>query len=153
MASTQHGPDANASVVVARDDSGNVAILSAPFPQYGGEYVFLPGGRQEPGENAEECARRELAEEAGVSAESWRHLGTYAVSLNGPAQLSLYLAEDLTVGEQQLTDTEVDFKLAWWPMDDAIQAADEGRYLLPGGPLALLLADRAIRQRQAELKE
>ncbi|OEJ57189.1 NTP pyrophosphohydrolase [Streptomyces agglomeratus] len=144
-APTQHGPDAHASVVVARDESGHVAILSAPFPQYGGEYVFLPGGRQEPGENAEECARRELAEEAGVCAERWRHLGTYAVSLNGPARLALYLAEGLTVGEQQLRDTEVDFKLMWWPMEDAIRAAEEERFLLPGGPLALLLANRIIR--------
>ncbi|MEU0744780.1 NUDIX hydrolase [Streptomyces sp. NPDC006134] len=141
---SQHGPDTNASVVVARDRDGNVAILSADFPQYGGEYLFLPGGRQEPGESDEECARRELAEEAGVTAARWRHLGTYAISLNGPARLALYLAEGLTVGQQQLTETEADFKLMWWPLDDAIKAAQEGHFLLPGGPLALLLAARII---------
>lgn len=31
----------------------------------------------------------------------------------------------------------------WWPMQEAIQAATEGRFLLQGGPLALLLAERA----------
>lgn len=30
----------------------------------------------------------------------------------------------------------------WWPMDDAIKAIGEGRFLLPGGPLALLLAQK-----------
>jgi ADP-ribose pyrophosphatase len=32
----------------------------------------------------------------------------------------------------------------WWPMPDAIRAATEGRFLLQGGPLALLLAQQAI---------
>ncbi|MFE2555554.1 NUDIX hydrolase [Streptomyces sp. NPDC059352] len=145
---SHHGPDAHASVIVARDVQGNVAVLSARFPQHGGgEYLFLPGGRQEPGETPEQCARRELREEAGVTAETWRHLGTYAITLHSPARLSLYLAEGLNLGPQELTDTEVDFKLNWWPLVDAITGAAEGRFLLPGGPLALLLAEREIAQR------
>ncbi len=32
----------------------------------------------------------------------------------------------------------------WWPMADAIQAVAEGRFLLQGGPLALLLAQQVI---------
>ncbi|MFF8317344.1 NUDIX hydrolase [Streptomyces bobili] len=148
MTTEHHGPDAHASVAVARDAQGNVAVLSARFPQHGdGEYVFLPGGRQEPGETAEDCARRELREEAGVTAGTWHHLGTYAITLDSPARISLYLAEGLALGPQELTDTEADFKLSWWPLGEAIAAATEGRFLLPGGPLALLLAERVITQR------
>ncbi len=58
--------------------------------------------------------------------------------------MHLYLAEGLTLGPQELTPTEAGFKLSWWPMTDAITAAAEGRFLLPGGPLALLLAQRRI---------
>ncbi|MGW6454932.1 NUDIX domain-containing protein [Streptomyces sp. NPDC055078] len=54
------GPVLDASVVVARDADGLVAVLSADFPGHGGEYLFLPGGRREPGEDTEDCARREL---------------------------------------------------------------------------------------------
>jgi ADP-ribose pyrophosphatase len=46
------------------------------------------------------------------------------------------------VRPQELTPTEEDFKLARWPMSDAITAASNGRFLLPAGLLALLLADR-----------
>jgi ADP-ribose pyrophosphatase len=139
---SQPGAMRDASVIVARDAHGMVAVLTAEFPEHGGEYVFLPGGRREGDETPEECARRELREEAGVTAETWRPLGSYAITLNSTARIHLFLAEGLTLGPQQLMPSEADFKLMWWPMADAIQAAEEGRFLLQGGPLALLLAQQ-----------
>ncbi|MER6528120.1 NUDIX hydrolase [Streptomyces sp. NPDC001508] len=130
----------DASVVAARDANGLVALLSAEFPTHGGEYLFLPGGRFEAGESPLDCGRRELREEAGLTAASWRSLGTYAITLSSPARVHLFEASDLTLGPQELTETEMDFKLMWWPMDDALQAVHDGRFLLPAGPLALLLA-------------
>ena len=144
MSATQpdRGPTRDASVIVARDANGLVALLSAHFPDHGGDYLFLPGGRKEPGETNEDCARRELREEAGITATTWRPLGSYALTLTSPARIHLYEARHLTLGPQQLTPTEQDFKLTWWPMDKALDAATEGRFLLPAGPLALLLAER-----------
>ncbi|WP_228976680.1 NUDIX hydrolase [Streptomyces sp. DH12] len=135
------GPDA--SVIVARDDQGLVALLSAHFPDHGGEYLFLPGGRMEPGETPQQCAHRELKEEAGITASSWRSLGSYAITLSSTARVHLFEAAGLILGPQQLTPSEVDFKLSWWPLEEAIDAASAGRFLLPAGPLALMLTRKA----------
>lgn len=137
----------DASIVVARDDQGLVALLSADFPDHGGVYLFLPGGRQEHGETPQECAQRELREEAGVTASSWRALGSYAISLNSTARVHLFEAADLTVGPQRLTPSEIGFELSWWALDEAIEAAAGGRFLLPAGPLALMLASRRAQGR------
>lgn len=93
----------------------------------------------------EACARRELREEAGITATAWTPLGSYALTLASTARIHLYAARDLTCGPQELTPTEQDFKLAWWPMEQALAAAASGRSLLPAGPLALLLAAQADR--------
>ncbi|WP_063734994.1 hypothetical protein [Streptomyces sp. RTd22] len=99
---TDHHPARDASVVVARDTDGLVALLSAHFPRH----------------------------------------GAYAMTLGSPARVHLFEARHLTLGPQELTPTEQDFTLSWWSMSDAIDAVSRGRFLLPAGPLALLLADR-----------
>ncbi|WP_409472289.1 NUDIX hydrolase [Streptomyces sp. HC307] len=136
------GPLRDASVVVARDSDDRVAILSADFPRHGGEHLFLPGGRREDGETPEQCARRELREEAGVTADVWRSLGSYAITLDSAARVHLYEATSLTCGPQELTPSEEGFKLMWMAAADALDAVAQGRFLLPAGPLALLLAER-----------
>ncbi|MFD9463316.1 hypothetical protein [Streptomyces sp. NPDC060027] len=68
-------------------------------------------------------------------------IARHATTLSSPARVHIYEARDLTLGAQELIETEQDFKLTWWPMADALRAVHDGRFLLPAGPLALLLAD------------
>ncbi|WP_228978495.1 NUDIX hydrolase [Streptomyces sp. DH12] len=147
--STPSSARPDASITVARDEQDRVALLSAHFPDHGGEYLFLPGGRMEPGGTPQQCARRELKEEAGITASSWRSLGSYAITLSSTARVHLFEATSLALGPQQLTPSEVDYKLSWWPLEEAIDAASAGRFLLPAGPLALMLTRNAHLGRSA----
>ncbi|MEU6278075.1 NUDIX domain-containing protein [Streptomyces populi] len=137
----------DASVVVARDENDLVALLSAGLPTHDGVYLFLRGGRREDGGGPLECARRERREEAGVSAESWRPLGSHAITLKSPARVHLFEARHLPLGAREPTAREQDFQLMWWPMQEALHALREERFLLPAGPLALLMAEHRSSRR------
>lgn len=135
----------DASIVVARDASGRIAVLDADFPQHGGRYLFLPGGRREDGESPEQCAARELREEAGITAARWTVLhGSYLINMGGPARMTLHLAEELMLGEPQLTtrEREQDFRLTWMTVPEILTATRASRFLMPVGPLAVLLAEQ-----------
>lgn len=62
----------------------------------------LPSGGMEDGEDPQVNAARELAEEAGVQAASWQHLGRYIMDANHHCGWSnVYLAREATI----LTET------------------------------------------------
>ena len=73
----------------------------------------LPAGYLEPGESAEEAARRETREEAGVAVELVRLVGVYT-SRSGNAISSVYLARAIDADAAVMTDSESDDH-AWVP--------------------------------------
>jgi ADP-ribose pyrophosphatase len=69
----------------------------------------IPAGTRDEGEEPDVTVRRELAEETGYSAASWRSLGAACVSPGYSRELLwFYLASDLTPGE---ASTDPDEKL------------------------------------------
>lgn len=63
------------SAVALIDESGQVLMQRRPLNrQHGGLWEF-PGGKIEPGENAEQAARRELREELGVEVHAVEPVG------------------------------------------------------------------------------
>src|SRR5690606_14925669 len=65
------------AAVVAVDAEGRVCLLRQFRHAAGGWLTELPAGKLDGGEPPLECARRELAEEAGVSARRWEKLGEF----------------------------------------------------------------------------
>ncbi len=66
--------------VVLTNLSGNVLLLRH---SYGPKVWALPGGGLKPGEDAAECARREVREELGVTIAAMEELGTLEETLSG----------------------------------------------------------------------
>jgi len=73
------------------------------------------------------AAQRELAEEAGIKAASWKLLGTVD-NCNGVADdvQSLFLATGLSETPMNL-DPEEDIVVQWMPFSEAVQMAMDGR--------------------------
>lgn len=134
---TAHLPDGRAveleivrhpggAAIVALDRDRHVCLLSQYRHAAGGWIRELPAGRLEPGEPALDTARRELAEEAGVTAGEWTDLGTM-LSTPGFCDevLHLFLARDLRpVGTRHEASEAIE--VHWLPFADALRMAADG---------------------------
>jgi len=88
----------------------------------------IPRGGSQKGEtDMLAVAKRELAEEAGLLAATWRPLGSVDVC-NGVADdvQSLFLATGLSITDRNL-DPEEDITLTWHPFTEAVNMVMDGR--------------------------
>lgn len=114
------------AAIVAIDAQNRVCLLHQ-FRHAASGYVWeLPAGKLEPGEPPELTAQRELTEEAGVIAASWRSLG---ISLSSPGvfdeQIHLFLATDLTPAPDAREAAEV-FEVYWIDLETAVNRVLNG---------------------------
>ena len=97
-----------AAAIVALDEAGNLAMLHQYRYAIGGYLWEIPAGCRNVGETPIECANRELAEEAGLSARRWDHLGTIVtIPSFCDERIDLYLARDLGIATGTPDEDEV----------------------------------------------
>ena len=130
--------------VVALDRDGSRVLLVRQFRRPVGATLWqLPMGfRDRDGETAEEAARRELAEETGGTAETWRPLAVLHPSPGvSSEQVDVFLARSVTTdGPTDREPGEAGMEMGWWPVPDALAAVRDGRITCGITVAALLLA-------------
>ncbi len=103
-------PGASAIVALADDaETEDPAVLLIHQYRYatGGTIWEIPAGVLEPGEEPEACARRELTEETGATAEHFQHLTTvYTTPGFTDEVIHLFLATGITPGEPNHAEDE-----------------------------------------------
>ncbi len=112
-------------VIAIQDD---VVYLTEEFHYAVGRITLegVSGGRDHD-ETPLECAKRELAEELGISANSWLHLGSidpFTASVLSPTEL--FVATDLTFHTAAPEGTEV-IRRVEMPFNQVMAAINEGR--------------------------
>jgi ADP-ribose pyrophosphatase len=89
----------------------------------------LPAGRLDPGETPITAAKRELHEETGYHANTWTELVSYWPSPGYVAEkMTLFLAEDLTAGNQHLMDDER-IEIRWFENEEVADWIRSGKIL------------------------
>ena len=119
-----------AVAVVAYDDQGRIMMVNQYRHPVGQRLWELPAGLlDEPGEPASVAARRELAEEAALSAERW---DTLVDSFTSPGTSNeacrIFLARGITqlAKDYPATDEEADMETAWVPLEEAVFRVIQG---------------------------
>lgn len=116
--------------VVAYDERGRIMMVNQYRHPVGKRLWELPAGLlDEPGEPASAAAKRELAEEAALSAEHWDTLvDTYSSPGMTNEATRIFLARGITelAKTYPAVDEEADMEVAWVPLDDAIFRVMQG---------------------------
>jgi ADP-ribose diphosphatase len=132
-----------ASAVVPLLDGGKDprVLLIRQYRYAADGYVYeIPAGRLDPGETPESCASRELREETGYTAASFRQLTTiYTTPGFTDERIHLFVAEGLRFGS---SEREVDefLELHPVPLSEAVAMIQSGQIVDGKTSVALLLA-------------
>jgi len=112
--------------VLAVDEEGEVYFVRQFRYPYREVVLELPAGKVEPGESPADCAKRELAEEAGLIAESFTELSLLYPSPGFSDELLyVYEARGLSPTSQHLDDDEF-LKVVKMPFEKAVSLAENG---------------------------
>lgn len=144
------------AVAVIAIDADDRILLIRQYRHPVAMYLFEPpaGLLDVAGEPPLDTARRELAEEAGVQADTWHTLVDLFNSPGGSSEaIRVYLASKLTAlpnGRPQTGEAEeAHLPQAWVPLDHAVELVLSGAIGSPSGVAGILALD-AVRRRGGE---
>ena len=116
-----------AAAIVALTESGKIALVRQYRTALDRVTVELPAGKLDPGEDPEECARRELHEETGFIAHRMRYLTTIASSCGFSDELiHIYMATQLEF-DQACPDDDEFLNVDLVPLSELIDAVLDGK--------------------------
>ncbi len=107
-------------------------------------------GHMEKGELPLEAAKKELHEETGLTAKTWKQLSTFYVSANMDAIVHIFYATDLTEGKQDLDEDE-DIEIVKIPFVKALEKIDTGGIRVSSNIASLLLLDRWRKEAESKI--
>ncbi|MBO8128721.1 MAG: NUDIX hydrolase [Peptococcaceae bacterium] len=133
-----------AVAVVALTDNNEVLLVRQYRYPVGRELLEIPAGKMEKGEQPEECARRELAEETGYMAANMRPLlRIYSTPGFTSEKMHLFFASGLTRGNQNLDEGEF-VELVKIPLVNALKMIATGEICDAKSIIGLLTVKQMI---------
>ena len=120
-------------------DDGELYLIRQYRYLHGETFLEEIAGHIEKNENPVEAAKRELREEAGLSAENWSEFGTYVgMSSVVKTRIHMFLARDITVGTASPEEDEA-IEAVTMSLDEALESVLSGKVKNSIASLGILL--------------
>ncbi len=134
-----------AVVMIPLLDDGRIVFERQYRYPVGRVMLELPAGKIEPDEDTLLTAQRELREETGYEAASWRHLGTIHPTIGyADERIEVYLAQELTaLGANALDEGEF-LEVVTLSLDEAFEEMRAGRLTDAKTLSALLWTEKVL---------
>jgi ADP-ribose pyrophosphatase len=118
---------AGSAVMMAVDEKKRI-LLVRQYRLPAEKYLWeLPAGKVDEGETPLQAAKRELAEETGYKAKTWKKLASFYVSPGYVAErMTIFLATDLTEGEATPMDDER-IEKQWFRRKEIAEMIESGK--------------------------
>lgn len=115
-----------AVVILPLTQSGELILERQHRYPLGRDFIEVPAGKIDPGEQTLACAQRELLEETGYKAQDWRYVTTVYPCIGfADERLDYYLAQDLAFEGHQRDDDEF-LEVFSLPIDQALAMVQTG---------------------------
>jgi ADP-ribose pyrophosphatase len=141
-----HHPGASAMIPISDNDN---VILIKQYRHAIGDFIWeIPAGTLDLNETPLECAKRELIEETGFSANTWQKLGEITpVPGYSNERIHMFLAADLVPAEQDLDKDEM-LDVHEVSLGKAVEMIHEGAIQDSKTIAGLFMTTKWLRQRQ-----
>lgn len=115
------------AVAILAWDGARLAMVTQWRAAASADLLEIPAGTLDPGEEPGVTARRELAEECGLAAQSWEEGPSFYTAPGFSTELlTLFLARDLLPVQASAPEDE-ELERSWLTLDEALAAIDDGR--------------------------
>jgi len=132
----------NPMVVVIPYTAKNEIYMESQYRDALGQTILeLVAGNIETDEDPFEAAKRELKEEAGLVAKTWKKLHVWDLSASLHAKIYLYVATDFEKVEQNLDEDE-EITIHKMPLEKVVEKIMNGEMTISYQIASLLLFDR-----------
>lgn len=105
---------------------------------YKKELIEIVAGKIESNDTPLEAAKRELREEAGLTASKWEKIADWDLSANMQSKIHVYVATDLIEHKQNLDEDE-QIEIIKMPINKIIDKIEKGEITIASNIAALLL--------------
>lgn len=131
--------------IIPLTDENEIYMIQQYRDVYQKTLLELVAGYIEKDEDPLEGAKRELQEEAGLTANNWQQLTTIHTSANMSSVMHVFLAKDLTVGDSKQEEDE-EISLVKMPLEEAVTKVLDGEIFISAYVAAILLLDKLMKE-------